>query len=129
MNITDSDEGLYYCGIEQKGVEYIMVYSNLTTRISINSSPDHSSWNENPVPDKSSFFMVFAPAVTILSSVIVFILVYHFYQKTGVVSAEGQGEDACFTHVVFQAVEVKNTNRQRMDATFVLLKQEPNGMK
>ncbi|XP_062420669.1 uncharacterized protein LOC134102911 [Pungitius pungitius] len=115
MNITDSDEGLYYCGTRQRIVddkelissETVYRNGNVTTRISINSSPDHSSWNENPVPDKPSLLMVFGPAITILSSVIAFILVYHFYQKTGGVPAEGQGEDECFTHVVFQAVEVK----------------------
>lgn len=38
MNITDSDEGLYYCGTEEKKVEkvdYKRLYSNLTTRVLI----------------------------------------------------------------------------------------------
>lgn len=41
LNITDSDEGLYYCGTEQLKVEdeiklnqkYVYSYSNVTTRI------------------------------------------------------------------------------------------------
>lgn len=38
MNITDSDEGIYYCGTEEKKVEkvdYKRLYSNLTTRVLI----------------------------------------------------------------------------------------------
>lgn len=38
MNITDSDEGIYYCGTEEKNVEkvdYKRLYSNLTTRVLI----------------------------------------------------------------------------------------------
>ncbi|KAM8878318.1 uncharacterized protein AB9W97_014220 [Spinachia spinachia] len=117
MNATDSDEGLYYCGTEQKRVErndcidFQTVYrnGNVTTRVSIDR---HSSWNKNPVLDKSSLLWVFAPAATILSSVISFILIYHFCQKTPDMNGRtrgGQNDDGCFTHVVFWPVEVKKT--------------------
>ncbi|KAK9540134.1 hypothetical protein VZT92_002603 [Zoarces viviparus] len=117
MNITDSDEGLYYCGTEQQTVEdakyfnskTVYRYGNISTRILFNSSSDPSGWNENPVLVES--LMVFSPAVTILSSVISFILVYHFCLKTDKQSQtdtkgqrrRDQDEDACFSRAVFRA--------------------------
>lgn len=46
VNITDSDEGFYYCGTEQHKVEdnkivtykYVSIYSNVTTRILLGKS-------------------------------------------------------------------------------------------
>ncbi|XP_037329076.2 uncharacterized protein LOC119218613 isoform X5 [Pungitius pungitius] len=51
MNITDSDEGLYYCGTEQRsiedkefiGSETIYRNGNVTTRISITPQPDQQT--------------------------------------------------------------------------------------
>ncbi|KAL6110081.1 uncharacterized protein ACO6RY_19236 [Pungitius sinensis] len=86
MNITDSDEGLYYCGTEQKTVEEksfitsTTVYrnGNVTTRISI--SPDPSE----PPPQTQCLCVVcwmllfsLCPAIAVLSS----LLVYHLCQK------------------------------------------------
>ncbi|XP_025764182.1 uncharacterized protein LOC109202426 isoform X4 [Oreochromis niloticus] len=55
MNTTDSDEGLYYCGTEQKEVDttfsqkYIYKYSNITTRILMknNKSQDDMKTTES----------------------------------------------------------------------------------
>ncbi|XP_059186674.1 uncharacterized protein LOC131969603 isoform X1 [Centropristis striata] len=118
MNITESDEGLYYCGTETIKVEdkeyitqrHLYTYGNVTTRIIFNSSP-----NPDSAPTVS-WMVVFAPAFTILSSFISFILLYHFCQKaaqepqvlqkrpdtTGKTSWD-QDEDLCLTRVVFRA--------------------------
>ncbi|XP_054460485.1 uncharacterized protein LOC129095904 [Anoplopoma fimbria] len=122
LNVTDSDEGFYYCGTEQPTVEdaeYIQHkidyrYGNVTTRILFNSSPHLSVADPSPVFAEP--WMVFTIAFTILSSVISFILVYHFCQETDKESQvlqerpdtrgqtrRDQDEDACFTRVVFRA--------------------------
>nr|XP_040042927.1 uncharacterized protein LOC120825389 [Gasterosteus aculeatus aculeatus] len=130
MNMTDSDEGIYYCGTEEKKVEdkefigHKTLYKNgnVTTRISI--SPDCS---DSPLQTPEclcplcwTLLVSLCPAIAVLSSVFSFMLVYHFGQKTDKESQtlqkrpnmmgqtiEGQGEDACFTRVVFRAVEIK----------------------
>ncbi|XP_074487513.1 uncharacterized protein LOC141765349 isoform X2 [Sebastes fasciatus] len=118
MNITESDEGLYYCGTEQPRVEdkeFIFSgndyrYGNVTTRILFDSSwcPDSSGCISNPELVVSSL-MVFS----LLSSFISFILFFYFCQKTDkepqiLSDTRGQtrwdqDEDACFTRVVFWA--------------------------
>ncbi|XP_018551101.1 uncharacterized protein LOC108896443 [Lates calcarifer] len=124
MNITDSDEGLYYCGTEQMKVEdekYITsknVYSyGNVTRILLNSRlcPDSSS-----VPNLSWMMVMFSPALTVFSSFLSFILVYHFCQKTGKepqihqkipdtreLTRQSQDEDMCVTRVVFWAKDLQ----------------------
>ncbi|XP_026025177.1 uncharacterized protein LOC113023384 [Astatotilapia calliptera] len=55
MNTTDSDEGLYYCGTEQKEIDatfsqkYIYKYGNITTRILLknNTSQDDMKTTES----------------------------------------------------------------------------------
>ncbi|XP_078020838.1 uncharacterized protein LOC117254756 [Epinephelus lanceolatus] len=123
MNITHSDEGLYYCGTEQTKVEdkefitsrTIYRYGNITTRIIFNSNSDCSGCISDHVL-VVPWMMVFAPALTILSSFIIFVFVYHFCQKTDnkpQILQRGpdtrgqkrwdQGEDVFFTRVVFRA--------------------------
>ncbi|XP_037329072.2 uncharacterized protein LOC119218613 isoform X3 [Pungitius pungitius] len=90
MNITDSDEGLYYCGTEQRsiedkefiGSETIYRNGNVTTRISI--SPDPSE----PPPQTQCLCVVcwmvlfsLCPAIAVLSSLLSSLLVYHLCQK------------------------------------------------
>ncbi|XP_074487514.1 uncharacterized protein LOC141765350 [Sebastes fasciatus] len=121
-NITESDEGIYYCGTVQTRVEdkeYITrrdvySYGNLTTRILFDSSscPDSSGCISNPELVVSSL-MVFS----LLSSFISFILFFYFCQKTDkepqiLSDTRGQtrwdqDEDACFTRVVFWAKDRK----------------------
>ncbi|XP_033985288.1 uncharacterized protein LOC117481626 isoform X5 [Trematomus bernacchii] len=123
INITETDEGLYYCGTKQFKVEKneqitysdIYTHGNVSTRIHVNSSscPDPGGHILNPVV---TWMMVLTPAFTILTSLISFILVYLFCQKTDkdpqilqkrlntrIQTRWDQDEDLCFTRVVFRA--------------------------
>ncbi|XP_042341791.1 uncharacterized protein LOC121942603 [Plectropomus leopardus] len=125
MNITHSDEGLYYCGLGRNMLddsEYIAYKSvnrdgKSTTRILVNSSPDSSGYIYNPV-FVEHWMTVFAPAFTILSSFVSFILVYCFCQKTDKepqilqkgldtrgLTRWDQDEDVYLTRVVFWATD------------------------
>ncbi|XP_033985290.1 uncharacterized protein LOC117481627 isoform X2 [Trematomus bernacchii] len=123
INITETDEGLYYCGTEKFDVEsekqiirrHLYTNGNVSTRIHVNSSscPHPGGHILNPdVP----WMMVLTPAFTILTSLISFILVYLFCQKTDkepqilqkrlntrIQTRWDQDEDLCFTRVVFRA--------------------------
>ncbi|XP_035856177.1 uncharacterized protein LOC118492939 [Sander lucioperca] len=124
-NITDSDEGLYFCGTEQARVEdkeyitkkYVYIYGNVTTKIILDSDsyPDSSGCISNhmiAVP----WMMVLTPAFTILSSFISFILVYQFCQQTEPQilrkrpdtrgqTRRDQDEDVFLTKVIFRAMD------------------------
>ncbi|XP_034401571.1 uncharacterized protein LOC117739329 [Cyclopterus lumpus] len=122
VNITDSNEGLYYCGTEQKIVEFdeylpsrmYYKYGNVTTRILFDSGPDPCEGFAYP-GRVVSWMMVFTAAFTIPTSVLSFILVYYVCQKADKESQvlqerpdpsgprrRDQDEDACFTRVVFR---------------------------
>ncbi|XP_028419691.1 uncharacterized protein LOC114545531 isoform X2 [Perca flavescens] len=126
-NITDSDQGLYYCGTKQIRVEdkeyitpkYVYRYGNFTTKIILDSAtcPDSIGCISNHVI-AVPWMMVFTPAFTILSSFISFILVYHFCQKTVKESQilqkrpdtrgqtrRDQDEDVFLTKVMFWAMD------------------------
>ncbi|XP_049428907.1 uncharacterized protein LOC125886617 [Epinephelus fuscoguttatus] len=89
MNITHSDEGLYYCGTEQTKVEdkefitsrTIYRYGNITTRIIFNSSEPHHP--ETPQECGVCCVLLFSlcPAFAVLSSLLSSLLVYHLCQK------------------------------------------------
>ncbi|XP_053275084.1 uncharacterized protein LOC128437089 isoform X2 [Pleuronectes platessa] len=115
MNISDSDEGLYYCGTEQlnkksdghKDIYIPTRYGNITRMILTSSTDDHSGCSSS-----SGFaswrLVVLAPAVAILSSLLSFILVHHFCQKSAKEpqvqrrqTKQKQDEDMCLTQVVF----------------------------
>ncbi|KAM8878568.1 uncharacterized protein AB9W97_014347 isoform 1-T1 [Spinachia spinachia] len=122
MNATDSDEGLYYCGTEQKRVErnYVIDFQtvyrngNVTTRVSI--GPDSS---EPPLqtPDLCvvcwTLLFLLCPAIAVLSSLLAALLVYHLCQKK-VISAAPQpvqqtpqrrpqgDEDVCYAALEIQ---------------------------
>ncbi|XP_034451460.1 uncharacterized protein LOC117767704 isoform X5 [Hippoglossus hippoglossus] len=89
MNISDSDEGLYYCGTEQVNTKdgkekdkYIPTsYGNVTRMILTYSMGDHSGCSSSG-GFASWRLVVFTPAIAILSSLLSFILVYHFCQKS-----------------------------------------------
>ncbi|XP_062244506.1 uncharacterized protein LOC133954202 isoform X2 [Platichthys flesus] len=89
INVTESDEGLYYCGNEEMKVvdterivpKYFQSYGKVTTRILLNSRDDHSGCNSSG-GFASWRLVVLAPAVAILSSLLSFILVHHFCQKS-----------------------------------------------
>ncbi|XP_078125274.1 uncharacterized protein LOC144529824 [Sander vitreus] len=118
-NITDSDEGLYYCGTKQSRVEdkeYITQtsvyrYGNITTKIILDSD-----WCISNHMIAVSWMMEFALAFTILSSFISFILVYQFCQKTEPQilqkrpdtrgqTRRDQDEDVFLTKVMFRATD------------------------
>ncbi|XP_034059188.1 uncharacterized protein LOC117537905 [Gymnodraco acuticeps] len=123
INITETDEGLYYCGTYQLKVEkneqinfaHIYTHGNISTRIHVNSSkfPDPGGHSLNP---DVTWMMVLTPAFTIFTFLISFILVYLFCQKTDkepqilqkrlntrIQTRWDQDEDLCFTRVVFRA--------------------------
>ncbi|XP_056228208.1 uncharacterized protein LOC130166552 [Seriola aureovittata] len=81
MNITDSDEGLYYCGAEQTKVDArvssIYRYGNVTTRILLNTSQPHHC--ETPQDCGVCWRLLFSlcPAVAVLSSLFSSLLLYH----------------------------------------------------
>ncbi|XP_041639991.1 uncharacterized protein LOC121507731 isoform X1 [Cheilinus undulatus] len=118
-NITVSEEGIYYCGTGERRVEdkdgYIVPrdvfsYSNTTARIILQKHSD--SLSADNVPHMSSWMLPIIPAITVLSSLISFILVYLFCQKTEsqrakirtktrMISSQNQDKDVCWTQVVF----------------------------
>ncbi|XP_022614403.1 uncharacterized protein LOC111231546 [Seriola dumerili] len=82
MNITDSDEGLYYCGAEQTKVDdkvstrSIYRYGNVT-RILLNTSQPHHC--ETPQDCGVCWTLLFSlcPAVAVVSSLFSLLLLYH----------------------------------------------------
>ncbi|XP_047199854.1 uncharacterized protein LOC118117935 isoform X4 [Hippoglossus stenolepis] len=114
-NISDSDEGLYYCGTEQVNTKdgkekdnYIRKsYGNVTRMILTYSMGDHSGCSSSG-GFASWRLVVFTPAIAILSSLLSFILVYHFCQKSDKEpqvqrrqTKQKQDEEMCLTQVVF----------------------------
>ncbi|XP_065813767.1 uncharacterized protein [Labrus bergylta] len=130
LNITESDEGLYYCGTEELKVEekehitsrYIYYsYSNITRRIIFTSSDSGDSIGPPHVEPGVSWMMVFSPAITVLSTFLCLTFVYLCSQNAdekdqmterrpdmGEESTVNQDEDACFTRVVFLCVDGRN---------------------
>ncbi|XP_050926622.1 uncharacterized protein LOC108896450 isoform X1 [Lates calcarifer] len=85
-NISDSDEGLYYCGTEQKKVDdsaaikHVYRYGNVTRIILYHSQPDN---NETPQHRCVCWTLLFSlcPAVAVLTSLLSSLLVYLLCQK------------------------------------------------
>ncbi|XP_037830532.1 T-cell surface glycoprotein CD8 alpha chain-like isoform X1 [Kryptolebias marmoratus] len=120
INTTKSDEGLYYCGTEEQKVEkdeiitskIIYTYSNITTRLTVNSSGLHGDVKSAPQDCAVCWKLLFSlcPAVSVLSALLSSLLVYLLCQKTAQKSQddkkrhdtvrqteETQGEDVCYT--------------------------------
>ncbi|XP_060917186.1 uncharacterized protein LOC132992070 isoform X3 [Labrus mixtus] len=129
QNITESDEGLYYCGTEEPKVEDkehitskdFYSYSNITTRIIFTSSDSGDSIGPLHVEPGVSWLMVFSPAITVLSTFLCLTFVYLCSQNAdekdqmterrpdmGEESTVNQDEDACFTRVVFLVADERN---------------------
>ncbi|XP_031602957.1 uncharacterized protein LOC116326011 [Oreochromis aureus] len=119
LNITESDEGLYYCGTEEqhgenKDCRFVYTYGNSTTRLKLGKPfIVQEQCDMDAGVTCVSWMMLFTPAFTILTS-FSFILVYHTCQKTEKkshhhqkrLSVKGQSrqnmdEDLCLTRVVF----------------------------
>ncbi|XP_067460806.1 uncharacterized protein [Thunnus thynnus] len=91
MNISDSDEGLYYCGTEEPNVEDkttnsfrdVYTYGNVT-RIVVNSSePDYqTSTHQQDCGLCWTLLLSLCPSLAVLSSLLFSLLVYQFSQKT-----------------------------------------------
>ncbi|XP_039469839.1 uncharacterized protein LOC120440727 [Oreochromis aureus] len=87
LNVTDSDEGLYYCGTEQQRLEdkefivprFIYTYGNATTRIIIGSSKHH----EPPQNCDLCWMLLVSlcPVFAGISSLFSSLLVYHLCRK------------------------------------------------
>ncbi|XP_005941900.2 uncharacterized protein LOC102307919 [Haplochromis burtoni] len=117
LNITDSDEGLYYCGTEEqhgenKDCRFVYTYGNSTTRLKLVTIGKPLIVQEQRVMDvgvtRLSWMMMFAPAFTILTS-FSFILVYHTCQK-----AENK------SHHHQKRLSIKRQSRQNMDEDLCL---------
>ncbi|XP_014185998.1 uncharacterized protein LOC102313455 [Haplochromis burtoni] len=89
MNTTDSDEGLYYCGTEQKEIDatfsqkYIYKYGNITTRILLTSTVTrhdiHKPQEDCGVCWKLLFTL--CPFIVALFSLLSSVLFYQLRQK------------------------------------------------
>ncbi|XP_028264951.1 uncharacterized protein LOC114438075 isoform X1 [Parambassis ranga] len=121
INVTDSDEGLYYCGTQQVKVEEnefvsqinINTYGNIT-RLKLKSSdigPRHDCSDSS----NASWMLAFTPAFSLLSSFVSFMVIIYFCQKTEkglevhqtTSASQGQirwyqDKDMCLTQVVFR---------------------------
>ncbi|XP_023274837.1 uncharacterized protein LOC111664481 [Seriola lalandi dorsalis] len=130
MNVTVSDEGLYYCGTEHAKVEekeklmqkFVYRYSNVTTRILL---LDSSKTQQHCGVCWMLLFSL-CPAVAVLSSLLSAMLVYLLCKRrakepqvdenrsdTGSHTRENQDEDVCYTaleiHQVSQRPKKNNT--------------------
>ncbi|XP_037621342.1 uncharacterized protein LOC119485682 [Sebastes umbrosus] len=91
MNITESDEGFYYCGTVQTRVENkelitprdVYRYGNVTTRILFHSESSETHLNETQRDCGVCWSLLYSlcPASAVLSSLLSSLLVYHLCQK------------------------------------------------
>ncbi|XP_049428904.1 uncharacterized protein LOC125886615 [Epinephelus fuscoguttatus] len=124
MNITHSDEGLYYCGTVQTKVEdkeyitsrTIYRYGNITTRIVFSSSEPHHPEASQECGVCWMLLFSLCPALAVFSSLLSSLLVYHLCQRkakepqvdqqrpqTGM----NQDEDVCYA-----AVEIRQASQR-----------------
>ncbi|XP_051263322.1 uncharacterized protein LOC127367473 isoform X1 [Dicentrarchus labrax] len=88
-NITDSDEGLYYCGTVKQTVEDKLCiiqrlnysYGNVTTRIILDSDSGDPRENPDCAVYRVLLFSL-CPASAVLSSLLSSLVVYHICHKT-----------------------------------------------
>ncbi|KAM7394191.1 hypothetical protein PAMP_021004 [Pampus punctatissimus] len=99
MNVTGSDEGLYYCGTEQPKVvdentitsRKIYTYGKITTRLLLSKYSGFSFYQETSGCGVCCTLLFFlCPACSVLSSLLSSLLVYHLYKKT---AKEPQAEE------------------------------------
>ncbi|XP_036970933.1 uncharacterized protein LOC119028749 [Acanthopagrus latus] len=95
MNITESDEGIYYCGTEHTKVEgkdhiapkYDYSYGDITTRIILNlSKTDHCQPSRPSTQDCGecwTLLFYLCPVSAVLSSLISTLVAYHLCRKKG----------------------------------------------
>ncbi|XP_027138227.1 uncharacterized protein LOC109137893 [Larimichthys crocea] len=129
MNVTDLDEGLYYCGTEQNKVydngkdkitrRVEFRYGNVTTRIKINSSETHHCDQDPPGDCDMCWMLLFSlcPSFAVLSSLLSSLVVYCLCNKkakeTQVDQRQpetrglNQDEDVCYA-----ALEIRQTSNR-----------------
>ncbi|XP_034059186.1 uncharacterized protein LOC117537904 [Gymnodraco acuticeps] len=126
INITETDEGLYYCGTEQLKVEkaehitrrHLYKYSNISTKIQFtvldSSEPDHQETPQDC--DGVCWMLLFSlcPAVAALSSLLSSLLVYHLCKKEEPQTdkqtpqtRQNRDEDVCYA-----AVEIRPASQR-----------------
>ncbi|XP_063740580.1 uncharacterized protein LOC134865102 [Eleginops maclovinus] len=126
INITETDEGLYYCATYELRVDnkekitskYVYTYGNISTRIHFNSSePDHQEFKLTQ--DCGVCWMLLfslCPALAVLSSLLSSLLVYHLCKKEAKEpqtdqqtprSRLNQDEDVCYA-----ALEIHPTSQK-----------------
>ncbi|XP_010776324.1 uncharacterized protein [Notothenia coriiceps] len=123
INITETDEGLYYCGTKQLKVEKnktitftdIYTHGNISTRIHVNSSEHHKETSQNCDVCWMLLFSL-CPAVAALSSLLSSLLAYHLCKKEAkepqtdqqtAQSRLNQDEDVCYA-----ALEIREASKR-----------------
>ncbi|XP_065814096.1 uncharacterized protein [Labrus bergylta] len=129
LNITESDEGLYYCGTEEPKVEDkehitskdIYSYSNITTRIIFNAEPNETPPPKMPQDCNECWILIFClcPVLSIVSALLSSLVVYHCCKKaeehpvdqqrpdTRGHPRQSQGDDVCYA-----AVEIRQKSKR-----------------
>ncbi|XP_038127926.1 uncharacterized protein LOC119774475 isoform X1 [Cyprinodon tularosa] len=126
INVTDSDEGLYYCGtIEPKWTENVYVYGNITTRIKLYAGSGFLDQNiSRPVEECGSCWKLLfsvCPAVSLLSALFSLLLVYLLCLKKANDEAEDkrcdisrQTEGALDVRVLYSPLEIHAPSQRMM---------------
>ncbi|XP_033976225.1 uncharacterized protein LOC117474510 [Trematomus bernacchii] len=126
INITETDEGLYYCGTGQFKVEQnkqitysdIYTHGNISTRIHVNSSELHLQECKLTGDCRVCWMLLFSlcPAAAALSSLLSSLLVYHLCKKEAkepqtdqqtAQSRLNQDEDVCYA-----ALEIRPASKR-----------------
>ncbi|XP_031141888.1 uncharacterized protein LOC116040560 [Sander lucioperca] len=137
-NITDSDEGLYFCGTKQTRVEdkeyithkYVYRYGNVTTKIILDSDscvPQH----ETPLMQDCgvcwTLLFSLCPAFAVLSSLLSGFLGYHLCQKKAKEPEAdqqrpqtrlNQDEDVCYAAVEIRQVSQRPKKKKTQSSDF-----------
>ncbi|XP_063740433.1 uncharacterized protein LOC134864986 isoform X3 [Eleginops maclovinus] len=137
INITETDEGLYYCGTEKFEVQdekkitpgHLYTYGNISTRIRLileTSEPDHQ---ETPQDCGVCWMLLFSlcPAVAVLSSLLSSLLVYHLCMKevkephTDQQTPQtrlNQDEDVCYAALEYRQASQKPKRKATQSSDF-----------
>ncbi|XP_063739382.1 uncharacterized protein LOC134864380 isoform X2 [Eleginops maclovinus] len=132
INITETDEGLYYCGTDELRVDnkenitskHVYTYGNISTRIHFNSKPHHQ---ETPQDCGVCWMLLFSlcPALAVLSSLLSSLLVYHLCKKEEPQTdqqtprtTQNQDEDVCYAAVEYRQVSQKPKWKKNQSSDF-----------
>ncbi|XP_047435227.1 uncharacterized protein LOC125004574 isoform X4 [Mugil cephalus] len=130
VNVTDSDEGLYYCGTQKEIVEdgkyittrHVYRYSNITTRLIVDPEPSepHHDADETREDCGQCWKLLFClcPAGAVLSVLLSGFVVHRFCRKSAITPQghearydsqhqDKEGEDVCYA-----AVEIRQPSQR-----------------